>query len=118
MKKICFQNLEAIIWLSALAWLALLDSAGETHFTFCPLQNLGVDWCPGCGLGRAVSCALHGQLAESLRHHMLGIPAIVILGARITALARFTFDRYSKPKHVITHNRKPYAQRHAIDADS
>jgi hypothetical protein len=86
--KLLRGNLEAIVWVAALVWLALSDPAGGTHYTLCPLANLGFHWCPGCGLGRAISCVFHGELAESLHYHFLGAPAILILLGRIVTLAK------------------------------
>ena len=86
--KFLKDNLEAVLWTSALVWLALMDPAGGSHVTLCPLSALGFDWCPGCGLGRAVSYALHGDLAGSFHHHFLGIPAVVVLVSRVAVLAK------------------------------
>lgn len=94
--KILSRNLEAIVWASALLWLALVDPIGGTHITLCPLKNLGMEWCPGCGLGMAVSRALHGELAESLHRHVLGVPAVLILGWRIAVLARNEWKQHVK----------------------
>ncbi len=95
-RKILSENLEAIVWVVALVWLALVDPAAGAHFTLCPLKNLGIDWCPGCGLGTAAGYALHGDLAESFRHHLLGIPAILILGGRVILLVTNTCRQYTK----------------------
>jgi hypothetical protein len=78
-------GVEPAFWLAALVWLALIDPAGP-HFTLCPLTNLGVTWCPGCGLGHAVSYALHGEFSNSLHAHFLGIPAVLVLLTRIATL--------------------------------
>lgn len=95
-REMISRNLEAIVWTSALVWLALIDPIGGSHLTFCPLKNLGIEWCPGCGLGMAVSWALHGELVESFRHHVLGVPAILVLGWRITALGRNAWKHHVK----------------------
>lgn len=76
---------EAYIWLGALIFLAL-TTPGEGHWTLCPLANAGFEACPGCGLGTAVSHILHGQLAASWQAHPLGIPALLLLTARIIHL--------------------------------
>ena len=79
--------LELFFWLGALFSLALSDPAAQ-HFSLCPLFNLGISWCPGCGLGRALSSLLHLDFAASLRHHWFGIPAFFILLNRIGQLSR------------------------------
>ena len=35
--------------------------------------------CPGCGLTRSMSCALHGMLGESWNYHPLGMAVLLIL---------------------------------------
>ncbi|RJP81751.1 MAG: DUF2752 domain-containing protein [Candidatus Zixiibacteriota bacterium] len=80
-------NLELIVWPAALVFLALLDPAHPPAFSLCPLHHLGLP-CPGCGLGRAMAWALHGQMAASWAAHPLGIPALGIIIHRIFILAR------------------------------
>lgn len=77
---------EAVLWLFALLYLAVSNPFIESAFTLCPLKNLGFQYCPGCGLGRSVSFLLHGELAQSLQSHILGIPATMILLFRAFSL--------------------------------
>jgi uncharacterized protein DUF2752 len=79
------RNLEGIIWLTALIFLAFQDP-GSHHYTLCPLKNLGFDFCPGCGLGRSVTYFFHGDLSGSFHSHPLGIFAIVVLLVRIVVV--------------------------------
>lgn len=82
---------ELIFWIAALLLLAFAepqDHLHEHHFTLCPFANLGIKWCPGCGLGRAITQLFHGNLTESLKLHRLGIPAVLIIGYRIAVLIR------------------------------
>jgi hypothetical protein len=97
--KLLEDNLEAVLWTAALVWLALMDPAGGSHVSLCPLIALGCDWCPGCGLGRAISCVLHGDLAGSFHHHFLGIPAVVILVSRVVVLTKNSISK----DHSYTH---------------
>jgi len=81
--------LELIFWIMGLFLLAIAEPQAHDqvhHFTLCPLANLGLDWCPGCGLGRSVTQLFHGNLKESLHQHWLGLPAVVIIGLRIRTL--------------------------------
>lgn len=82
------QDREMVIWIAALAFLAIHDPTAGTDFTMCPLNHLGIQWCPGCGLGGSVSFILHGDLAASFQSHVLGIPALCILLMRIVTLFR------------------------------
>lgn len=78
--------LEAVAWLTALIFLAVYAPSRDTHFTLCPLATRGLDFCPGCGLGRSISCLFHGQVMESFNAHPLGIFAVIVLTLRITRL--------------------------------
>lgn len=82
---IIYQNLELLIWVGAMIVL-MFSSAGSHHYTLCPLDNLGVSTCPGCGLGRSVSHALHGDLASSIQMHPFGLLAVIVIFHRIITL--------------------------------
>lgn len=86
---------EALIWFSGLLVL-YLNPVGDSHFTICPLKNAGFDFCPGCGLGTAVSLLLHGEVVDSLHAHPLGIFALIILSFRIVNLTKLYFQNYGK----------------------
>jgi hypothetical protein len=73
---------EAFIWLGALAFLAISDPICH-HYTLCPLDNLGFDYCPGCGLGRSIGYLFRLEIRESFLAHPLGIPAAILLVYRI-----------------------------------
>lgn len=78
--------LEALFWTAALIFLGFHDPTQESQFTFCPLKNLGFNFCPGCGMGRSISYFLHGYPVVAFQIHPLGIPATFILAGRIVAL--------------------------------
>lgn len=82
MKKLPF---ELVFWLVALFWLSMINPTGD-HFSLCLFHHLGITWCPGCGIGHAISFALHGDLMTSFQTHFMGIPALVIISHRILTL--------------------------------
>ena len=84
-------DLEAWMWLSALIFLGCITPSGDPHFSFCLFKNLGITFCPGCGLGHSISYLLHGELMQSIHAHPLGIVALPILLHRITVLFKFAF---------------------------
>ena len=91
MKRLNSLPLELIFWTTALILLAIAKPEGNlhsSHFTLCPLANLGIDWCPGCGLGRSITHLFHGDLNASLQSHLMGIPAVLIIGYRVLTLAK------------------------------
>lgn len=86
-RKLIGRWTEPAIWVAALMFLALIDPDAAPAFSLCPLQNLGLAFCPGCGLGLSISYVLHGEMLRSLEVHPLGIAATVILVWRICSLA-------------------------------
>ena len=98
---------ELIFWVLALAMLGIAtpEEYGHAHhFTLCPLANLGIDWCPGCGLGRAITQLLHGNITESWKHHWFGIPALFIIVFRIAGLIKLNITsfklKYKEKRYV------------------
>ncbi|MFI5137048.1 MAG: DUF2752 domain-containing protein [Sphingobacteriales bacterium] len=82
---------ELVFWIAALISLALTDPASQAHFSLCPLKLLGITWCPGCGLGHAISFLFHGDLKSSFHTHWLGMPALLIILYRIYVLVKQRF---------------------------
>ena len=85
------RNLEAFIWIAAIAALAF-TSPVEACYSLCPLHNLGIHWCPGCGLGHAISWLFRGEVMHSMEAHPLGIPALLILILRIVTVFRRNYQ--------------------------
>jgi hypothetical protein len=77
---------ELSLWCIALLYFIVIDPHTISFFSLCPLHNLGFSFCPGCGLGHALSLFLHGYITESFAAHPLGIPAAFILLHRILTL--------------------------------
>jgi hypothetical protein len=91
-------SIEAYIWIAGLLALAFL-TPGESHFTLCPLANMGFEHCPGCGLGKSITFLFHGNIMESFKAHPLGIFAVGVLVYRIITLI--------KQSYYKTINQKP-----------
>jgi len=89
-------GVEALIWMAALLFLALIEPAESTHYTLCPFSVVGIDFCPGCGLGRSVSYVLHGEITNSLSVHPLGIFALIVLTTRVISLIKINWSNYGK----------------------
>lgn len=84
-KKIDF---EAVFWLSAFAYLTFINPYTPKHLNFCLFSLVGIENCPGCGLGKSISMIFHGDIAGSFDAHSLGIPAIILILKRIYKLIR------------------------------
>ena len=90
---------ELILWIIALVLLASASQAEQhvmDHFTFCPLANMGLSWCPGCGIGRSITHLFHGDLQSSWKQHWFGLPALIILSYRIGTLTKRLYTSHNK----------------------
>jgi len=87
-KQLFNKYFELVFWIAALVSLALTDPTNQAHFSFCPLKAMGFKWCPGCGLGHAISFLFHGDISRSIHAHWLGIPTVIVLLYRIYTLIR------------------------------
>jgi Protein of unknown function (DUF2752) len=86
---------ELIFWVSALAFIFFsAGPGGEAHFTLCPLANLGIEWCPGCGLGHSIGYAFKGEIGPSFSSHPFGIIALGIILHRIFTLLKVEMRKY------------------------
>ena len=79
------ENFELIFWISGLILLFVMVPS-DSHFTLCPLANLGLSFCPGCGIGHAVHHAMWLRFTASFAAHPLGIFALIIILFRIIKL--------------------------------
>ncbi|MFD2036657.1 DUF2752 domain-containing protein [Belliella marina] len=80
--------LELIFWIAALIGILRIDPYDAHHFSLCPLDNLGISWCPGCGLGRAMSLLTRGDFQASWSMHPLAMFAFAVIIYRIFELIR------------------------------
>ena len=85
---------EALIWLTGLLFLAVIPVEGSNHFTLCPLKNLGLNYCPGCGLGSSIHYIFHLEFYKAILTHPLGPAALVILLYRIFSLSKLSYLNY------------------------
>ncbi len=85
--------IEAIVWLLGLIFLVLIDPITSNHWSICPLKNLGLDFCLGCGLGTSMHYLFHGNFYQSWQIHPLGIVAVPILLSRIIVLTKSYFRK-------------------------
>lgn len=95
--KISKKYFELMVWIAALGSLALMDPSTDTHYSFCFFKLIGIQYCPGCGLGHSISFLFHGNLKASFNAHPLGLFAVVVIVARIYKLSSF---------HIFPHFKK------------
>lgn len=93
-----FIGFESLIWIAGLIYLAFFSPIDQTHFTICPLANMGLDFCPGCGLGHSITQLFHGNFVDSFNTHPLGLFALIIILYRIYTLLKTNFINIKKAK--------------------
>ncbi|WP_299497177.1 DUF2752 domain-containing protein [Mucilaginibacter sp.] len=100
MIKFLKRNFELLFWVAAIIALAVADPSVEPQYSLCPLKLMGITWCPGCGIGHAISWLIHGNLTNSWRAHWLGVPALILITYRIYVLGR----KALRPKEQLQFN--------------
>lgn len=91
------QYSELLAWVCALAFPFFINPWSTDHFTICFFKWIGLDWCPGCGLGKSIAFIYRGEWLLSLKTHWFGIATVIILLLRIFSLAK---TRIITPKHT------------------
>ncbi|WP_214459089.1 DUF2752 domain-containing protein [Flavihumibacter fluvii] len=81
-----YRNNELLIWIAALLWIYFGINPAEKQTSFCTFHWLGFTVCPGCGIGRSMHAALHGQWGISWEYHWFGLPALLIIFFRVISL--------------------------------
>jgi hypothetical protein len=79
---------ELSFWVLALLSLALMNPLTDAHFSLCFFKWLGIGFCPGCGLGHAISWLFHGNVEQSFKAHPAGMLALPVILYRIFSLAK------------------------------
>ncbi|AKP52201.1 DUF2752 domain-containing protein [Cyclobacterium amurskyense] len=80
--------LELMVWLLALIGLYAFGGASAHTFSLCPLDNFGLTWCPGCGIGRSMHYFMMGDFSNSLTYHPLGWFGVSVILFRIYELIK------------------------------
>lgn len=81
-------DMESLFWLIAFIYLSIIDPYTPKHLDMCLFSLVGIDNCPGCGLGKSISMIFHGDFIGSFHSHILGIPAIILIVKRIYTLMK------------------------------
>lgn len=85
LKRLTFFK-EPIIWLLALIVLYFIYPVSSGDFSFCIFHLMGWENCWGCGIGKSMSCVMHGEIKESFNYHYLGIFTFPLLASRVAIL--------------------------------
>jgi len=79
--------LELIFWIGSMAAILTINPEVEA-ISICPLHQMGLDWCPGCGLGRAMNLLASGEFQASWRLHPAAGLAFGVIFHRIWVLVK------------------------------
>ncbi|KAB2810156.1 DUF2752 domain-containing protein [Phaeocystidibacter luteus] len=75
-------------WIWSLALIGLFFMPLGEEGSLCLLHSLGFQYCPGCGIGRGIHHAMHGEFTSSFTSHPFAIPALLIILSRVITLYR------------------------------
>ena len=90
------RNAEWMFWSIALFILFFMDEMSGS--SLCFFHWLGLEQCPGCGIGHSIQAALHLRFAQSIQFHPFGILAVFIILNRIRHLILKSKQTESWPK--------------------
>lgn len=93
-----FLHFEWIALISGLLLMAFLDPFSQSS-SICPVDRLGFDFCPGCGLGKSIAFAARGNFSASIQSHPLGFFAIVVIAVRIGTIFRRNYNLNNQRKN-------------------
>lgn len=65
--------LPLVFFLIPTSWL-------EGHRSICLIYNVFGVRCPGCGMTRALSCAVHGRFKQAFQYNWLVVVVLPLLG--------------------------------------
>lgn len=78
------------MWPLGLTLLYIMNPEAKAG-SLCILKQMGIPFCPGCGLGHGIHYFLHGQWSAAIEHHWLSPVVVVVLLYRILQLARLQY---------------------------
>jgi hypothetical protein len=70
------KHFEQILWIAALLFLYFMDVSTKAN-SFCLFRLIGLESCPGCGIGHSIHYVMHLQFRQSFYEHILGIPSTI-----------------------------------------
>lgn len=92
------KNIELCFWVTAIILLFFMQA--EEGNSLCFFHWIGINSCPGCGIGHSIHSALHLKFAASIHQHPLGIISVLIIFNRIRQLfSHPNFTRHDTKSH-------------------
>jgi len=85
-------HLEWIVFAGGLCALAFMDPS-DNSVSLCLIEQAGIPYCPGEGLGHSISHTFRGNWGMALEAHFMGPIAVVILSLRILYVWKKMFEQ-------------------------
>ena len=85
-------HMEWVAFLTGLILMATMDPF-TTGPSFCIVEQLGFNYCPGEGLGHSIAFLFRGDFEASLQANLLGPLAVIILSLRIMGIWKALLTR-------------------------
>lgn len=86
------KHLEWVVFACGLILLGFM-SPENTGISFCFFDFIGIEFCPGEGLGHSISYTFRGDFSSAMEAHLAGPAAIIILSARIMYIWRNLYNQ-------------------------
>src|SRR6056297_247774 len=101
--KILHNHSEWLVFSLGLVLLAMMSPENSGH-SLCLFEWVGIDFCPGDGLGHSISYTFRGNIQAALESHFAGPAAVVIL------ILRIVFIWKDMIKSKLTANKEYYGK--------
>lgn len=89
-------SLELFAWCGLLLAPLFINPSVGNYPSICLFHALGIEFCPGCGLGRALALLYRGDLISSFMTHPLAIFFVLITGFRIITLVGKSVENFNQ----------------------
>lgn len=86
------RHLEWIVFGAGLILLGLM-SPENAGVSFCFFDFIGIDFCPGEGLGHSISYTFRGDFSSAIKAHFAGPATVIILSSRIIYVWRNLYNQ-------------------------
>lgn len=80
--KVIKPHIEWIAFLSGLTLMGIMDPTIQST-SFCFFEFIGIEFCPGEGLGHSIAWFFRGEFQNSIEANLFGPFAVLILSFRI-----------------------------------
>lgn len=77
------KHIEWVVFSCGLLALAFMNPDLNTGTSFCFFDWIGIEFCPGRGLGHSIAYTFRGEFTKAFNAHLMGPIAVIVLSLRI-----------------------------------